>query len=282
MKMPFTKMHGAGNDYVYVNGFTTQINNPEKVAIQISDRHFGIGGDGLVIILPSDVADFKMRMFNLDGSEGRMCGNAIRCIGKYVYDNGLTQKSSIAVETLSGIKYLDLVIENGVATGAAVDMGKAILSPKDIPMVSDLPQFVNQDVEVDGKNWKVTAVSMGNPHAVTFVDSVDALDLEKIGPKFEHHPLFPQRVNTEFVESVNENTVKMRVWERGSGETLACGTGACATVVACVLMGMFKQDQEVNVVLRGGTLRITYQSSGHVRMCGPAATVFTGEMEVED
>ena len=278
--MKFTKMHGIGNDYVYVNCFEETIENPEEVSIKISDRHFGIGSDGLVMIMPSDKADFRMRMFNADGSEGNMCGNATRCIGKYVYDNHLTDKTEITLETRSGIKYLTLYPENGKVQTVLVDMGKAILNPASIPMKAEGEEFISKPVEVNGKIVNITAVSMGNPHAVTFVDDVESLDLEKIGPDYENHPLFPERVNTEFAKIIDESTVMMRVWERGSGETWACGTGACACAVACVKNGFFPFDKEITVKLRGGDLYITYKNDGTVLMRGPAETVFTGSIEI--
>ena len=278
--MKFTKMHGIGNDYVYVNCFEETIENPEEVSIKISDRHFGIGSDGLVMIMPSDKADFRMRMFNADGSEGNMCGNATRCIGKYVYDNHLTDKTEITLETRSGIKYLTLYPENGKVQTVLVDMGKAILNPASIPMKAEGEEFISKPVEVNGKNVNITAVSMGNPHAVTFVDDVESLDLEKSGPDYENHPLFPERVNTEFAKIIDDHTVMMRVWERGSGETWACGTGACACAVACVKNGFFPYDKEITVKLRGGDLYITYKNDNTVLMRGPAETVFTGSIEI--
>ena len=278
--MKFTKMHGIGNDYVYVNCFEETIENPEEVSIKISDRHFGIGSDGLVMIMPSDKADFRMRMFNADGSEGNMCGNATRCIGKYVYDNHLTDKTEITLETRSGIKYLTLYPENGKVQTVLVDMGKAILNPASIPMKAEGEEFISKPVEVNGKNVNITAVSMGKPHAVTFVDDVESLDLEKIGPDYENHPLFPERVNTEFAKIIDDHTVMMRVWERGSGETWACGTGACACAVACVKNGFFPYDKEITVKLRGGDLYITYKNDNTVLMRGPAETVFTGSIEI--
>ena len=278
--MKFTKMQGIGNDYIYVNCFKENVPDPESVSIKVSDRHFGIGGDGLVLIMPSDKADFRMRMFNADGSEGMMCGNASRCIGKYVYDKGLTDKTDITLETKSGIKKLHLNPENGKVKTVEVDMGEAILKPRDIPMNADGDSFVNKPVAVDGKEQNITAVSMGNPHAVIFTVSIDKLDLEKIGPSYENHPLFPERVNTEFCEVIDSRTLKMRVWERGSGETWACGTGACATAVAAVLNGFSKRDEEITLKLRGGDLKITYRSDNHVIMCGEAETVFEGEINL--
>lgn len=278
--MRFTKMQGAGNDYIYVDCFKESVPDPEAVSIRISDRHFGIGGDGLVLIMPSDKADFRMRMFNADGSEGMMCGNASRCIGKYVYDNGLTDKTEITLETKSGIKKLRLYPENGVVKTVEVDMGEAVLVPKNIPMDAQGDSFINKPICVNGKDVDITAVSMGNPHAVVFTSGVDGLDLEKIGPSFENNPVFPQRVNTEFCEVIDGNTIKMRVWERGSGETWACGTGACASAVAAVLNGYCSRDEEITLKLRGGDLKITYCSDGHVIMRGAAETVFTGEINI--
>lgn len=282
MKVNFTKMHGIGNDYVYVDGFKEKIPNPNAFSKFISDRHFGIGGDGLVMILPSEKADFRMRMFNADGSEGKMCGNATRCIGKFVYEAGYTTKTNITLETLSGIKYLKLNVEDGMVISVEVNMGKAILVPKEIPVLSDLERFIKQPMTIDDKTYEVTCVSMGNPHAVIYCDDVDHLPLETIGPKFEFNPLFPERINTEFVQIINDHTLKMRVWERGSGETWACGTGACAVAVSCVLNGYCKQDEEITVQLRGGHLKITYQEDGTVLMKGPATKVFDGTIEYKE
>lgn len=277
--MKFSKMHGIGNDYIYVKCFDEKISEPEKVSVILSDRHKGIGSDGLVLIMPSDKADFRMRIFNADGSEAMMCGNATRCIGKYVYDMGLTDKTQITLETNSGIKHLSLFLKDNKVDSVTVDMGKAVLKPTDIPVNSDLETFISQPVEVGGKVYDITCVSMGNPHAVIFTQNIDSLDLEKIGPDFENHSLFPNRVNTEFCEVIDSRTLKMRVWERGSGETFACGTGTCATVVAAVLNGICRHDEEVLVHLRGGDLRITYKTDGTVIMNGPAAYVFSGEVD---
>ena len=274
--MKFSKMHGIGNDYIYVNCFEETVSEPEKVSVVLSDRHKGIGSDGLVLIMPSDKADFRMRIFNADGSEAMMCGNATRCIGKYVYDMGLTDKTDITLETNSGIKYLTLYLKDNKVDSVTVDMGKAILVPRDIPVNSDKERFISEPVEICGKTWDITCVSMGNPHAVIFTTGVAELDLEKIGPHFENHSLFPNRVNTEFAEVIDDHTLNMRVWERGSGETFACGTGTCATVVAAVLNGICRHDEEVLVHLRGGNLRITYKSDGTVLMTGPAEYVFEG------
>lgn len=278
--MKFTKMHGIGNDYIYVNCFEEKVDNPEKVSIYVSDRRKGIGSDGLVMIMPSDKADFRMRIFNADGSEAMMCGNATRCIGKYVYDKGLTDKTEITLETNSGIKYLTLFPENGKVEFVEVDMGKAILTPKDIPVNSDKESFISEPVEVDGKEYKITCVSMGNPHAIVYMDDIKDLELEKIGPSFENHKLFPDRINTEFIEVIDSHTLNMRVWERGSGETFACGTGACASVVASVLNGYCNHDEEVTVHLRGGDLKITWNSDGTVIMKGPAALICDGDVDV--
>lgn len=278
--MKFTKMHGIGNDYIYVNCFEEKVDNPEKVSIYVSDRRKGIGSDGLVMIMPSDKADFRMRIFNADGSEAMMCGNATRCIGKYVYDKSLTDKTEITLETNSGIKYLTLFPENGKVEFVEVDMGKAILTPKDIPVNSDKERFISEPVEVDGKEYKITCVSMGNPHAIVYMDDINNLELEKIGPSFENHKLFPDRINTEFIEVIDSQTLKMRVWERGSGETFACGTGACASVVASVLNGYCNHDEEVTVHLRGGDLKITWNSDGTVIMKGPAALICDGDVDV--
>lgn len=279
--LTFSKMHGIGNDYIYINCFQETVTDPEKLSIFMSDVRFGVGSDGLVLILPSEVADFRMRIFNADGSEAMMCGNATRCIGKYVYDMGMTNKTEISLETNSGIKYLTLYPgADGKIESVKVDMGKAILVPREIPVDSPLERFIAQPVTVDGTEYEMTCVSMGNPHAVVFLPEVDSLDLEKIGPSFEHHPLFPDRVNTEFVRVIDDHTLQMRVWERGSGETFACGTGTCATVVAAVLNGFCKKEEEILVHLRGGDLRIIYHEDETVTMIGPATYVFEGKMEV--
>lgn len=281
--MKFTKMHGIGNDYVYVNCLKETVKNPAEVSRFVSDRHFGIGSDGLVLIMPSDKADFRMRMFNADGSEGMMCGNATRCIGKYVYDKGMTDKTEITLETKSGIKKLKLFPENGKVKTVLVDMGKAIIKPAEIPVLADGEDFISRKIEVNGNEETVTCVSMGNPHCVIFTDkNVDDFELEKIGPSYENHPLFPERINTEFANVIDGNTVKMRVWERGSGETWACGTGACATAVAACLNGHCKRDEEIRLMLRGGDLFITYKSDGTVLMRGPATTVFRGEIDIAE
>ena len=277
--MKFTKMHGCGNDYVYVNCFEEKVENPGMVSEKVSDRHFGIGSDGLILICPSEVADFRMRMYNADGSEGEMCGNGIRCVAKYVYDHGMTTKKQVSIETGAGIKYLDLTVENGKVSFVKVDMGEPILEPERIPVLFEKERVVKEPIEVEGKEWKVTCVSMGNPHAVVFIDNTKELEIEKIGPHFEHHKLFPNRINTEFVQIISRTEMNMRVWERGSGETLACGTGTCASVMAAILNGL--TEHKVLVHLLGGDLMIEYdEKSNHIFMTGPATTVFEGEIEM--
>ena len=277
--MKFTKMHGLGNDYIYVNCFEETVEDHSALSIKISDRHFGIGSDGLVLIMPSETEDFRMRMFNNDGSEGEMCGNAIRCIGKYVYDNGLTQKEVVSVETLGGIKVIALNIKNRIVESARVDMGEPILEPEKIPFDFKSNPVVNEPIEVEGTTYYVTCVSMGNPHAIIYMDQIDNLELDKIGPSFEFHEKFPNRINTEFVEVINKTKLKMRVWERGSGETLACGTGACAVLVSSVLNGF--SDRVATIELRGGSLKIEWnEEDNHVYMTGPATKVFDGEIEI--
>ena len=275
--LKFTKMHGCGNDYIYFDCFKQQVDNPEALSIRLSDRHFGVGGDGVVLICPSDVADVRMRMFNADGSEGKMCGNATRCIGKYAYEWGLVKKPVITMESLSGVKTLHLTVENDVVTAVQVDMGKPVLNPEKIPVNLPGERAVNITHMLAGEMRHFTCVSMGNPHCILFTENIDALDLEKIGPSYENDPLFPERVNTEFVEVIDEHTLKMRVWERGSGETLACGTGACATAVAAVLCGYCKLDADITVKLRGGDLTIRY-TGDTVLMTGPATVVFEGDI----
>lgn len=277
--MKFTKMHGCGNDYVYVNLFEEQIENPAKVSIAVSDRHFGIGSDGLITIGASEIADFRMRIYNADGSEAEMCGNGIRCVAKYVYDHKLTDKTEITVETGAGVKTLQLTVEDDKVTLVRVDMGEPILTPDEIPVVADGDRVVDEPIVVDDKEWRMTCVSMGNPHAVVFVDDVEHFELEKYGPLFENHVRFPKRTNTEFVQIISRNEAIMRVWERGSAETWACGTGTCATVMACILNGL--TDNDVLVHLRGGDLRIVYdEKSNHVFMTGPATEVFEGEIQL--
>ncbi len=275
--MKFTKMHGIGNDYVYVNCFEETVENPSEVAVKISDRHFGVGSDGLILIKPSKVADFEMAMYNADGSRGEMCGNGIRCVAKYVYDRGLTDKTSLSIETLAGIKYIDLTVENGKVSLVRVNMGAPELLAEKIPVISDTKEVIAQPLLVDGKTYDVTCVSMGNPHCITFMEEdVRTLDLTAIGPAFENHEKFPNRINTEFVNVLDKKTLRMRVWERGSGETLACGTGACATAVAAIVNGL--TEEEVTVELLGGNLQIRWDREQNlVFMTGPATIVFDGE-----
>ena len=275
--MKFTKMQGIGNDYVYVNCLQETIENPSELAKKISDRHYGVGSDGLIMINPSDKADFEMEMYNTDGSRGEMCGNGIRCVAKYVYDYGLTDKTSISVETLAGIKYLDLTVEDGKVVLVKVDMGKPMLRPEEVPVVSEKEEVIDEPITVDGQEYRMTCVSMGNPHAVVFIDQdVKEFPLETVGVKFENHERFPKRVNTEFVNVLDRHTAQMRVWERGSGETLACGTGACAVAVACALNGL--TEDEVTVKLLGGDLQIKWdREKNTVYMTGPAEVVFDGE-----
>ncbi len=280
--MRFTKMHGLGNDYIYVNCFKEHIENPPKVARFVSDRHFGVGSDGLIMINPSECADFEMEMYNADGSRSEMCGNGIRCVAKYVYDYGLTDKTSISVETLGGIKYLELTVKDGKTEFVRVNMGKPELSPKLIPVVSGSPEdeaVIDAPILVGGREYRMTSVSMGNPHTVVYVDDVDGLDIEEIGPKFENHERFPNRVNTEFVKVLDRHTAQMRVWERGSGETLACGTGACAVAVSCILNGL--TEDKVTVKLLGGDLEVEWDREADVvYMTGPATVVFDGEINI--
>ena len=279
--MKFTKMHGIGNDYVYVNCFEETVDNPAAVARFVSDRHYGIGSDGLILIKPSEIADCEMDMYNLDGSQGAMCGNGIRCVAKYVYDYGIVKKKNISVATKSGIKYLDLSVRNGKAVTVKVNMGSPILSPKEIPFVSEKEQVINEPLDIEGKTFHITAISMGNPHGIVFMDDINSLEIEKIGPKFENHIAFPDRVNTEFVKVLDRHTVQMRVWERGSGETLACGTGACAVAVASILNGHVDGDSPVTVRLLGGNLEIFWNRQENlVYMTGPATTVFDGEIDL--
>lgn len=274
----FTKMHGIGNDYVYIQALETAIPDPGPLAKRISDRHFGVGSDGLVLILPSEQADFMMDMYNSDGSRGRMCGNAIRCVGRYVYERGLTDKKTLQIETLSGIRTLQLNVRGGRVESVAVDMGRPILKPADIPVRWNDTQVVDEPIAVDGQLHRLTCLSMGNPHAVVFMPEIDHLNLARIGPMFESHSLFPDRINTEFVQVVDRKTLRMRVWERGAGETMACGTGACAALVAAVLTG--RTDRKATVKLRGGDLLIHYDAATDiVWMTGPATFVFDGTLD---
>lgn len=272
-------MHGCGNDYVYVNLFEEKVENPAEVSIKVSDRHFGIGSDGLITIGPSDKADFRMHIYNADGSEAEMCGNGIRCVAKYVYDHKLTDKTEITVETGAGILTLILFPKDGKVEQVRVDMGEPILEPSQIPVVAKGDKVIDEPIEVGGKTWNMTCVSMGNPHAVVFVDDTASFPLETYGPLFENHERFPKRTNTEFVQIISRTEANMRVWERGSAETWACGTGTCACVMACILNG--KTEDKVLVHLRGGDLTIEYdRESNHVFMTGPATEVFSGEIEV--
>ena len=279
MLRKFYKMQGIGNDYIYFDCMKEPLNNPEELAVRLSDRHFGIGGDGIILLCPSDIADCRMRMFNLDGSEGKMCGNGIRCVGKLAHDLGYVKGDSVKIETLSGVKTLaPNKGADGKVRSARVDMGAPVLRGEDIPSTYSGETVVNVPIEVDGKTFGATLVSMGNPHCVVFADP-DTVGLEHFGPLFERHPAFPERINTEFVRVIDKNRLKMRVWERGSGETLACGTGACASAVAAVLNGCCQKNSEISVFLLGGELRITYTDET-VYMEGPAELVFTGEIEI--
>lgn len=291
--MKFTKMHGCGNDYIYVNGFTEKVEQEKKQELvrKWSDRHFGIGGDGVIFINPvtgpgtahdmgdgGQPADFEMEMYNADGSRAEMCGNGIRCVAKFVYEKGLTDSTSIRVVSCGKVKQLVLSVQDGKVVTVRVNMGAPILRASDIPVISDRKEVIGEEIEVNGEVYQMTCVSMGNPHAVVFLDDVEQLELEAIGPFFEKHPRFPNRVNTEFVEVLDRRTVRMRVWERGTGETLACGTGACAAVAACVLNGL--TENEVTVKLLGGELKICWdRDENTVYMTGPAETVFEGEIE---
>jgi len=278
MKLHFTKMHGCSNDYIYFNCFDQKIDDPAALSVRLSDRHTGVGGDGVILICPSEKADAKMRIFNQDGSEGKMCGNGIRCVAKYVYDSGIAKKETLDIDSLSGVKKINLKIENGVAVAATVDMGAPILAPEQIPVRLEGESVISRPVTIGGRPCEITCVSMGNPHCVLFMDRIDDLHLEKVGPIFEHCELFPDRVNTEFVRVIDSHTLQMRVWERGSGETMACGTGTCAAVVAAVLNGYCPKNEEITVQLLGGTLTIRYTDET-VFMTGPAQTVFEGEVE---
>lgn len=279
--MKFTKMHGCGNDYVYVNCFKEKIKDESKAAVFVSDRHFGIGSDGLILIKPSEIADFQMVMYNADGTRSEMCGNGIRCVAKYVYEYGMTDKTQLSIESMGMVKYVDLTIENNHVSLVKVDMGAPILETKLIPVVSDFTNSVNEPIEVDSQLFNMTCVSMGNPHAVVFIDDVTNLDINKIGPKFENHLRFPKRTNTEFAKVLDKKNIQMRVWERGAGETLACGTGCCATAVAGILNKL--TDNEVTLKLLGGDLQIRWDGDANhsVFMTGPATIVFEGEIDID-
>lgn len=279
--MKFTKMQGIGNDYVYVNCFEETVSNPSAAAKFVSDRHFGIGSDGLILVKPSDIADCEMDMYNMDGSQGAMCGNGIRCVAKFAYDKGLVKKKHISVATKSGVKYLDLTVKNNKVSSVKVNMGSPILNAKTIPVVSEREQVIDEPLDVNGTIYRITAVSMGNPHAVVYMDDLTNLDIAKTGPLFENHIHFPDRINTEFVKVIDRRTLQMRVWERGSGETLACGTGACAVAVASTLNGLVDEDVPVTVKLLGGDLQILWNRQENlVYMTGPATTVFEGEIDL--
>lgn len=280
----FTKMHGAGNDYIYINCFEENINkikDLKQFIIKVSKRHFGIGSDGVILICPSKVADAKMIMYNADGSEGEMCGNGIRCVGKYVYDNNISYNNPLTIETKAGIKTLDLEIENNKVLYLSVNMGKPILESNKIPVITEKDKYINEEIKILDKKYKVTCVSMGCPHAVVFVDDVKILDLNKIGPLFENNELFPQRINTDFINIKENKEIDFRVWERGSGETLACGTGACASVVAGVINNKLEYNKEYCVNTLGGKLYITYKDSQDIILKGPAETIYTGEIDDE-
>lgn len=281
MKIKFTKMQGCGNDYIYINGFTEKIPQEKKAEIvrRISDRHFGIGGDGAIFINPAQEADFEMEMYNADGSRSEMCGNGIRCVGKYVYDYGLIDKTKFSVVSAGKIKYLELTVENKKAVRIKVNMGSPILLPKQIPVLSESEKVVDELITVLDKEYRMTCVSMGNPHAVVFVENTSDFPINEVGPYFEHHERFPNRTNTEFVQIIDRNHIKMRVYERGTGETLACGTGCCASVVACVLNNL--TDALVYVEVLGGVIYIEWnREENQIYMTGPAETVFEGEIDV--
>jgi diaminopimelate epimerase len=275
--MKFTKMHGCGNDYVYINLFEEEVADPAALSVAVSDRHFGIGSDGVITIGPSGIADFRMRIYNADGSEAEMCGNGIRCVAKYVYDHGMTEQTEITVESGAGVKTLQLTVEDGLVTQVRVDMGEPILTPALIPVEADGERVIDAPITAAGRDWRMTCVSMGNPHAVVFVEDVAAFPIETYGPVFENHACFPKRTNTEFVQVISRTEVSMRVWERGSNETWACGTGACAVGMACILNGL--TENRVLIHLRGGDLTVEYDpDTNHIFMTGPATEVFRGEI----
>ena len=277
--MRFTKMEGIGNDYVYVCTLDQEVADPPALAVKVSDRHFGIGSDGLILIKPAKEADFEMDMYNADGSRAQMCGNGIRCVGKYVYDHGLTDKTTLKILTGSGIKTLDLTVKDGKVSEVKVNMGHPVFMPALIPVKSSLNTIIGEEIEAAGRKWQMTCLSMGNPHCVVPVEDPDALDLEKIGPAFENHELFPEKINTEFIKVLDKNNIRMRVWERGSGETMACGTGACAAAVASCLNGFCPMNEDIRVILKGGDLVIRYTDET-VYMTGNCAKVFEGRMEI--
>lgn len=280
MKLEFIKMHGAGNDYIYIDMIENEYDfidmDISDVAIKLSDRHFGIGSDGIVLIYNSNIADFKMRMFNSDGSEGEMCGNAVRCISKYVYEKGYTNKEILTIETLSGIKKTRNILNNGKVIEVGVDMGEPILDVSNIPVIFNKDRLINEEVLIDDEKFKITCVSMGNPHAVIFTNNIDNICLEKMGAKIENNKIFPKRVNVEFVEIIDENTLKMRVWERGSGETMSCGTGASAVAVASVLNNYTEKEKEILIKLKGGEFKVVYSKENRVFLRGPVEYVYDG------
>lgn len=279
--MKFTKMQGCGNDYVYINGFTEKIADKPAFVRAVSDRHFGVGGDGAIFINPSEEADFEMEMYNADGTRAEMCGNGIRCVAKYVYDKGLTDKEQISIVSFGNVKYVDLYVEDGLVSSVKVNMGAPILDAEKVPVKSAMSQSIDEPITVNGKEYRMTCVSMGNPHAVVFMKDIANLDIASIGPLFENHEVFPNRTNTEFVEVIDRTHVNMRVWERGTGETLACGTGCCATVVACVLNDL--TEDKVTVHVLGGEIEIQWDREENlIYMTGPAATVFEGEFPWEE
>lgn len=279
LTMKFTKMHGAGNDYIFIDCFQKNVENPEELSKTLSQRHFGIGADGIVLIKPSIIADCSMNIYNADGSEAEMCGNAIRCVAKYIFDNRI-KRDKIKIDTLSGVKVVHLHVKDGKAVGGTVNMGKPILNGRQIPTRYGMSVVKDQIINIENKDYKITCVGMGNPHCVVFCDDVDRLDLAKIGPLFEHHEMFPERINTEFVEVIDENHLKFRVWERGSGETLACGTGACAVVVSSIINGICDKNQDVKIQTRGGVLSVRWHESDNVYLTGEAIEVFTGEIKM--
>lgn len=279
--MKFTKMHGCGNDYIYVDCFNQVVDNPAQLSIELSNRHYGIGGDGLILVCPSKIADAKMRMFNIDGSEGKMCGNGIRCVGKFLFDNDIVDnnKDHVTIETLSGVKFLKVFKENNVVKSLRVDMGGADFNPSSIPINIKSDKVINYPIQIGGKDYRINCVSMGNPHCVIFCDNIKDINIKEVGPLFEKNDLFPEGVNTEFAKIIDDKTIEMRVWERGSGETLACGTGACAVVAAAIKNSYCQINTDITVVLKGGKLIINYNNDG-VLMTGSAKKVFEGEIEI--
>jgi diaminopimelate epimerase len=277
--MKFTKMQGIGNDYIYINCFEEKVEDPSKLSVRLSDRHFGIGSDGIILIKPSDTADCAMDIYNADGSQAMMCGNGIRCVGKFVYERGIVKKEVLRVDTMSGVKTLNLDIQNGRVISVTVDMGVPCFIAKEIPAVFSKDEIIDEPVTVDSKEYRITCVSMGNPHCIIFVEDVNRIEIEKIGPEFECSELFPKRANIEFIQIMNNHEIKMRVWERGSGETWACGTGACAAVAACAVNN--KTVRQVKVHLKGGNLDIDWDDkTDSIYMKGPAEFVFDGTVEI--